>query len=207
MDMTSTITLGGNTLINIQGRRVFVTSDTHFGHMNIIRYCGRPFTDAQEMNNEIVARWNSTVTPEDLVIHCGDFALSDKSNLNLVSKLNGHKVLILGNHDHWSRTAYRAAGFEDVYGEYVYVRYNEQVFCFSHHPICADKINPHIQYYFGHVHNSIADIETYNNVKCICVERTNYTPVCILDATCACEAIMTFLPHNLSPNFDYQKHV
>lgn len=81
-------------------RTRFFTSDTHFGHENIIRYCDRPYKDTDHMNDDIVRRWNEVVTPEDTVFHLGDVALGKIDNsLAQVSRLNGYKVLVLGNHD------------------------------------------------------------------------------------------------------------
>lgn len=78
----------------------FFTSDTHFGHARIIELCNRPFEDVDHMNSEIVRRWNEVVSPTDSVVHLGDVALGpiDKS-LEVVSRLNGYKVLVNGNHD------------------------------------------------------------------------------------------------------------
>ena len=46
------------------GSRVFFTSDTHFNHTNIIRYCDRPFKSTDEMNEKLIGNWNSAVGPE-----------------------------------------------------------------------------------------------------------------------------------------------
>ena len=54
--------------------QVWFTSDTHFGHENIIRYCGRPFRNAEEMNAELIRRWRETVPDDGIVFHLGDFA-------------------------------------------------------------------------------------------------------------------------------------
>lgn len=79
---------------------VFFTSDTHFGHENIIRYCDRPFKDTDEMDEAIIARWNETVSPEDTVYHLGDIALGQiAKSLPKVARLNGYKIAVLGNHD------------------------------------------------------------------------------------------------------------
>ena len=51
------------------------TSDPHFGHANIIRFCDRPFDDVQAMNDALVHRWNAVVQPEDTVYVLGDVAL------------------------------------------------------------------------------------------------------------------------------------
>lgn len=53
----------------------FFTSDTHFGHANIINLCNRPFKDVNHMNDMLVENWNSVVSDDDTVFHLGDFAL------------------------------------------------------------------------------------------------------------------------------------
>lgn len=79
----------------------FFTSDTHFGHANIINLCRRPFRDVNHMNDMLVENWNNVVTDDDTVFHLGDFALGGSDVWNKVlSRLNGKIYLILGNHDH-----------------------------------------------------------------------------------------------------------
>lgn len=80
--------------------RKFMISDTHFGHLNIIKYESRPFKNTDEMETEIIKNWNETVTEYDEVFHLGDFAFLGKEKIKeLVSKLNGKIHLVLGNHD------------------------------------------------------------------------------------------------------------
>ena len=80
--------------------RVWFTSDTHFGHANVIKYSDRPFSDVVEMDEMIVKAWNERVQPGDLVYHLGDFALSKPSHaIRLAKRLLGQKYLIFGNHD------------------------------------------------------------------------------------------------------------
>ncbi len=79
---------------------IFFTSDHHFGHENIIRFCNRPFSDAREMNQEMIKRWNEKVRPKDIVYHLGDFALTHKEKLEaILDQLNGKIHLIAGNHE------------------------------------------------------------------------------------------------------------
>jgi calcineurin-like phosphoesterase family protein len=93
---------------------LFFTSDTHLDHFNIIRYCNRPFKTTEEMNETIISNWNSVVKPEDTVYHLGDFCLSARERMRwLGSRLNGHKHLIMGNHDK-GKTRLHEAGFESV---------------------------------------------------------------------------------------------
>ena len=57
---------------------VWFTADFHLGHSNIIRYCGRPFASASEMDEEILACVNESVKPEDELYFLGDFASADR---------------------------------------------------------------------------------------------------------------------------------
>lgn len=78
----------------------FFTSDTHFGHANIINLCKRPFKDVNHMNDMLVENWNNVVTDDDTVFHLGDFAFGGSDVWNKVlSRLRGKIYLILGNHE------------------------------------------------------------------------------------------------------------
>ena len=81
--------------------KVFFTSDLHFGHEAIIKYCGRPFKDVNEMNRKLVENWNEVVPKDGIVFDLGDFALGGSSVwIDNVIKLNCNEHhLILGNHD------------------------------------------------------------------------------------------------------------
>jgi calcineurin-like phosphoesterase family protein len=76
------------------------TADLHLGHTNIIRYCGRPFADVDEMDEALIAHWNETVGPDDEVWVLGDLAMGPiDRGLERASRLQGRKVLVAGNHD------------------------------------------------------------------------------------------------------------
>lgn len=76
------------------------TSDTHFYHKNIIKYCNRPFNNVEEMNETLINNWNSVVKKDDTVFHLGDMGFCGTQNLiSVLSKLNGNIYLIRGNHD------------------------------------------------------------------------------------------------------------
>lgn len=80
--------------------KTYFTSDTHFHHSNIIEYCNRPYKDVQEMNDKMVENWNSIVKPDDLVYHLGDYCFGNEDKIREINnRLNGHIVLISGNHD------------------------------------------------------------------------------------------------------------
>ena len=78
----------------------FVTSDTHFSHARISELADRPFTTVEEMNTELVRRWNEVVGPDDTVLHLGDLALGPiDDSVGLTAQLNGRRFLVPGNHD------------------------------------------------------------------------------------------------------------
>lgn len=90
---------------------IWFTSDTHFGHSNIITYCSRPFRDAEEMDATLIANWNKRVSPRDTVYHLGDIWLTNKLRASSIhAQLNGSITLIRGNHDRHSRSFYESLG-------------------------------------------------------------------------------------------------
>jgi calcineurin-like phosphoesterase family protein len=91
---------------------IFFTSDLHIGHENVIKYCDRPFNSVEEMNQEIVKRWNQRISPHDTVWCLGDLTLmSYQQAWPILSQLNGKKFLIKGNHDKFSVSQYNKLGF------------------------------------------------------------------------------------------------
>ena len=156
--------------------RIWVISDTHFGHENMYKFvCAdgvtrvRPeFASSLESDAEMVRRWNAVVRPEDHVYHLGDVCMDTARHLAVVKHLLGHKRLVLGNHDKGKMTEYLAAGFQKVFG---YRQFDG--FILSHiplHPLSlGTRINVH-----GHLHQHPPYDKQYRNVS---VERINYTPV------------------------------
>lgn len=92
----------------------FFTSDLHFGHANVIKYCNRPYRTAEEMDEDLISKWNSVVSPQDEVYHLGDFAfLKDEKIKLIVPRLNGKIHGIWGNHDKGKNLV--GAGFVSMY--------------------------------------------------------------------------------------------
>ena len=93
------------------------TADLHFGHANIIRYCSRPFADVDDMNRQLIERWNENVATDDTVWVLGDVAMGVISeSLPLVGQLAGHKRLLAGNHDRcWGGHGPRGEAWIDRY--------------------------------------------------------------------------------------------
>ena len=94
-------------------KSLFFTADTHFGHKNVIKYCNRPYPSVEDMNRQIICQWNEYVGPTDTVIHLGDFSfLSPSLSREITNHLNGHIILVRGNHD--SDKVVDACGFTEV---------------------------------------------------------------------------------------------
>lgn len=142
---------------------VYLTSDLHFNHCNILKYepISRPFASVVEMNEAIIANWNSKVRPEDTVYVLGDLSMGEvKNSVELIKRLNGKIVLIRGNHDNEKRLAvYRELGIEvhDIY----YLTYKGRFFIMCHFPIASKEFidmvrhdNSETVVLYGHVHSN-----------------------------------------------------
>lgn len=164
----------------------FLISDTHFGHEKTCtvfkREDGsplRPFANAEEMNEEMIKRWNDKVKPTDKVYHLGDVVINRKF-LHILDRLNGDKVLIKGNHDIFKLEDYTKY-FRDIRGYHVL---NGMIL--SHIPVHPDSLERFGTNIHGHLHanrvqmdavyrgNGTKNDPRYQNV---CVEWTDYAPI------------------------------
>ena len=114
-------------------------SDQHFGHDNVIGFCNRPFKDKEEMKEALIANHNKLVKPEDLVIYVGDtfFYHSPEEMKEVLSRLNGRKILVRGNHDQKARQMMNV-GFEICVETMEMFIAGERVL-FSHYPFRMDE--------------------------------------------------------------------
>lgn len=93
---------------------IFFSSDHHFDHANIIKYSGRPYADKNEMNADMIERWNEVVKPSDTVYHLGDVGFTNRIRLKKIrDSLNGTILLLRGNHD-GSVNRMKDSGFEVI---------------------------------------------------------------------------------------------
>lgn len=155
---------------------VFLTADTHFGHDLILKLENRPFADTEIMDKELISNWNSVVTPKDTVFHLGDVSFRNKERTTeIISNLNGKKILICGNHDlSRSNKWWMDVGFSEVYRYPIVYR---DFFIFSHKP--PEYYNAATAYFyaFGHVHGSEMYRTISKQTSCVCTERWGFTPV------------------------------
>lgn len=155
--------------------RTFFVADTHFGDGNILRYENRPFASVEEMDRELVERWNETVGDGDMVFHLGDVSSLGKDQTGeLLGKLRGEKVLVMGNHDRqYSPEEWRALGFQEAVPWPVVW---EGFFLLSHEPLYVNRNMPYANV-FGHVHGNPAYRDASARSVCVSVERTEYRPI------------------------------
>jgi len=136
-------------------------SDTHFDHYNIMGYDGRPFSSTEEMNQELTKRWNERVTDSDNVYILGDFVWTKDKDYaaKIVKGLNGHKHLIIGNHDQVF-TRNRKYFLKELIEEMVdykelFIESRNAHIVMSHYPMPFFKNMYHGWYHFyGHVHST-----------------------------------------------------
>ena len=152
--------------------RTFMVSDPHLFHANIILYENRPFKDTEEMNHVIVTNWNNTVKNDDHVFCLGDVGFGSKDMIkSIVSKLNGRKNLILGNHDRSHNIKWwHECGFDFV-SRYPIIF--KKFYILSHEPIYMNKSMPFLNIH-GHIHSNKMESPQFINVSVECI---NYTPI------------------------------
>lgn len=94
----------------------FFTSDLHIGHFNCLKFDKRPFKSVEEMDAEIIRRWNNKVGPDDTVYILGDVIWKTRNDdaVKILKQLNGHKILIKGNHDQFLRNPEARKCFDDI---------------------------------------------------------------------------------------------
>jgi len=156
--------------------RDFFIADTHFGGENIRRYENRPFESAAEMDEKLIENWNNAVTDNDTVYVLGDFSdyMDAGKETEILGKLNGTKILVMGNHDtHRTPQEWREIGFVECYPMPVIYK---SFFMLSHEPLYINSNMPYANFY-GHVHGNPSYKDASKQSVCVSVERIDYTPV------------------------------
>ena len=150
------------------------TSDTHFCHRNIIKFCERPFANVDEMNETLVNNWNSVVGPNDYVYHLGDWFVggNDRERNEILWSLNGKIRFIVGNHD---EALLKSKSSLNRFEKILYWKgFKEYNFTATHIPHELKRLRDGAFNVHGHIHNNVEEDLHYLNV---CVEVRNYTPV------------------------------
>lgn len=132
---------------------IYFTSDLHLGHNNIIKYTNRPFKDYREMDNILIDNWNKTIKDKDEVYILGDLTMGDPDIVDrYLSRMNGRKYLIRGNHDY----------FANIYNgnqliwikDYYELKHNKEYIILCHYPFNEWNRSYHGSLHLhGHQHN------------------------------------------------------
>lgn len=157
---------------------IFFIGDTHFFHANIMRFTDRngdrirrEFTTLDECHEAMIERWNARVKPTDTVYHLGDVSFKYGSELcSVMSRLNGRKRLIVGNHDDVTQPSL-VKWFERIY---LWRKFKDDGFTCTHIPSRLDQLRGSLFNVHGHIHRGVMTDPRYINVS---VEVIDYRPV------------------------------
>jgi calcineurin-like phosphoesterase family protein len=155
---------------------IWFTADTHFRHRNIMKYCKRPFSTVEEMEEVFVSNWNSRIQVGDTVYHLGDFAFcktSDEVDAIRI-KLNGQIFLIWGNHD--KDYVKKARGFI-WQGPYKEIKIGDQNIILMHYAMRVwNKSHFGSWNLYGHSHNTLPDDPNALSLD-VGVDANEYQPI------------------------------
>lgn len=157
----------------------YFTSDPHYFHNNIIRYCSRPFKDTNEMERVLIERYNSVVKPEDTCYWVGDSGFWRQPDQigRILKRLNGTKVLILGNHDDkFGPFTFVDQGFVSVHTSLII---HDLGIVLNHDPSVHCCIPSSMALICGHIHGLFRHVRNDSglNVINVGVDVWDFTPV------------------------------
>ena len=163
---------------------VWLTSDPHYGHSGVCKFMRndgvtklRPWDSVEEMDEELIKRHNERVKPNDKIYFLGDVVINRK-HLKTLSRLNGDKILIRGNHDIFKDDEYR------VYFRELRAYHIMNGLIFSHIPIHPDSLARFKKNVHGHLHSNrvlLPNGEIDVRYHCVCVEQTDFAPILFED--------------------------
>lgn len=156
---------------------IWFTSDTHFDHANMITKFvladgspARKFSCVEEMNETMIDRWNAVVRPSDHIYHLGDVTMHrqiGQIKYRILDRLQGHKRLLLGNHDADKVQNY-LLWFKKIFASRVIDR-----ILFTHIPVHVESLGRFQANVHGHTHHQRLAAPYVN----VCVEQTGYSPL------------------------------
>ena len=159
---------------------IWFTSDQHFGHENIIKYCSRPFASIEEMDEYLIANWNSTVDEDDVVWHLGDlsYKASGEYVRSIIARLNGfiHMLCLPWHHDkQWMS---EVGDIDNLRFEKPLVAYpfsGTPVITMSHYPLASWEASFHGAWHLhGHSHGMYS---AKGKILDVGVDNHNYFPI------------------------------
>lgn len=172
----------------IDPKNLFFTSDHHFGHENIIKHCNRPYSSVEEMDRDLIKKWNEKIPPNGLVVHGGDLSMDLSWNIlqeKYLKKLNGRIIFqIIGNHDRkLEKWIYNNKDHNYPFGDKCLIIVKDDDFEYGRKKIVVNHF-PELSWYhkeqeawhlFGHTHNNL--IHPSKNALDITIDATDYYPL------------------------------
>lgn len=156
---------------------MFLMSDLHFYHSNIIKYAARPYSDVNDMNSKMVSSIRNTVPKESPLVCLGDFGFSGKTKLNsIIDEIGREFDLIVGNHDIKRRTDH-VIGFrtKSISAFKCLLEYEDYPnIIFTHYPLTEKNIPEGFVNVHGHTHDREDQSDLHFNVSW---ERCEYAPI------------------------------
>jgi len=170
---------------------IWITSDHHFGHKKIIKYSNRPFNSVEEMDEELIRRFNSRVSPGDIVYNLGDYCFTNPEKY--AGRLNGNIIRIKGSHDHDIKEprmlVIKPIGVFDKYGD-------PAIITLCHYSMRSwEKSHFGTWHLYGHHHGLLPPYGLSFDVG---VDSWNYYPISL-------EQVMEKMA-TLKPIVDFRKH-
>lgn len=164
-------------------RTIWFTSDTHFGHKNIIKFCDRPYSDVNEMDEQLINNINDCVGENDILYHMGDFAWKSPSHYR--ARIKCKEIhLVLGNHDKYSQ----CKGIFSTIEKYNEIKIADTRLCLFHFPIASWNRQRHGNFHLcGHSHGdfppSRIEGKDFGLILDCGVDVHDYKPICF-DEVC-----------------------
>lgn len=167
---------------------LFFTSDHHFGHANVIKHCSRPYSSVEEMDTDLIKRWNEKIPKNGMVIHGGDLSMNlSKGELyaKYLKHLNGKIIFqVIGNHDRkLENHLYNNKPKNDSFGDKCLITVKDPGFEYGYKKIVVNHF-PELSWYhkekgawhvFGHVHGNL--IHPHKNAVDITIDANDYYPI------------------------------
>ena len=166
-------------------KKIWFTSDTHFGHQKEFLWAPRGFNSIEEHDEAIIHNWNEIVSPEDEVYHLGDVMLNDNEHgLECIKRLNGKIHILIGNHDTDTRielykTCPNIVSIDDAKE----VKIGKYYFWLCHYPTITanyDDDKPwakHLINIYGHTHQQSKFYNDNPYMYCVCLDAHDNYPV------------------------------
>ena len=192
-------------------KEIFFTSDLHFGHDNIIRFCNRPFSNADEMDEALINNWNTRVTNNDTVFVIGDLIFrAKKAPEEYLSRLKGKKYLLLGNHDkNWIKKCDLLKWFVEV-NDILNTSDGKRKITLCHFPMFSWMHEPHSYMIYGHIHNNTfapywKNIWQNDRMLNACTDINGYQPVTFDELVINNRAFKADNPYKFPSPFENRK--